>query len=298
MRTMLLTGGSGFLGREIRPMLEQSYRVHTLGLKDSDDMKVDLATTVPQLDACYDVVLHAAGKAHLVPRTEKERQLFFDVNYQGTVNLCKALEHSGIPHSFIFISTTAVYGCESGVDIAEDMPLKGISSYARSKIMAESYLQEWCGAYGCRLGILRPSLLAGHDAPGNLGSMVDGIRRGAFWNIAGGTARRSILLAKDIARVSMPLIEKGGIYNVCDSYSPTFEEIASSIAHQLGRHRPRSIPFWLARIMAKAGDILGPCVPINSARLAKMTQSLTFSNEKARHELGWEPLDVLTNFRI
>ena len=29
-----------------------------------------------------------------------------------------------------------------------------------------------------------------------------------------------------------------------------------------------------------------------------MTKNLTFINEKARKELGWEPLDVLTNYKI
>lgn len=36
---------------------------------------------------------------------------------------------------------------------------------------------------------------------------------------------------------------------------------------------------------------------INSYKLEKMTKSLTFSNEKARKELGWEPLDVLENYK-
>lgn len=38
--------------------------------------------------------------------------------------------------------------------------------------------------------------------------------------------------------------------------------------------------------------------PLNSARLEKMTASSTFSSEKARKELGWEPLDVLATFNI
>ena len=50
--------------------------------------------------------------------------------------------------------------------------------------------------------------------------------------------------------------------------------------------------------MAKVGDFLGSKAPINSYKLEKMTKSLTFSNEKARRELGWEPLDVLENYRI
>ena len=50
--------------------------------------------------------------------------------------------------------------------------------------------------------------------------------------------------------------------------------------------------------MAKVGDLFGSYAPINSYKLEKMTKSLTFSNEKARCELGWEPLDVLTNYKI
>ena len=48
--------------------------------------------------------------------------------------------------------------------------------------------------------------------------------------------------------------------------------------------------------MAKVGDLFGTKAPINSYKLEKMTRSLTFSNEKARRELGWEPLDVLENY--
>ena len=71
-----------------------------------------------------------------------------------------------------------------------------------------------------------------------------------------------------------------------------------SVAKQLGKHKPISIPYWMAWCMAKVGDLLGSKAPINSYKLEKMTKSLTFSNEKARKELGWEPLDVLTNYKI
>lgn len=70
------------------------------------------------------------------------------------------------------------------------------------------------------------------------------------------------------------------------------------MATQLGKRRPLSIPYALAWCMAKVGDLLGAKAPINSFKLEKMTRSLTFSNEKARKELGWEPLDVLKNYKI
>ena len=298
MKKLLFTGASGFLGYNIRPILEKSYDVHTIGLTDDDDIKINMAKEVPPINTLYDVVLHAAGKAHTVPKTEEEKKVFYDVNYQGTINLCKALEIAGIPKSMVFISTVAVYGCEFGELITEEHPLEGDSPYAKSKIMAEEYLTKWCNEHGVVLGILRPSLLAGRKAPGNLGAMVKGIQNGFYLNIAGGKVKKSILMAEDIAHLLPLLEEKGGIYNVCDSYQPTFGEISASVAKQLGKHRPISIPYWMAWCMAKVGDLLGSKSPINSYKVEKMTKSLTFSNEKARRELGWEPLDVLTNYVI
>jgi len=298
MKKLLFTGASGFLGYNIRPILEKSYDVHTIGLTDDDDIKINMAKEVPPINTHYDVVLHAAGKAHVVPKTEEEKQVFFDVNYQGTVNLCKALENAGIPKSLVFISTVAVYGFEFGDEITEEHPLEGDSPYAKSKIMAEEYLTEWCASHGVVLGILRPSLLAGRKAPGNLGAMVNGVKKGFYLNIAGGKVKKSVLMAEDIARLLPLLEEKGGIYNVCDTYQPTFGELSASVAKQLGKHKPISIPYWMAWCMAKVGDFLGNKAPINSYKLEKMTKSLTFSNEKAKKELGWEPLDVLTNYKI
>lgn len=298
MKKLLFTGASGFLGHTVRPLLEQSYEIKTVGLTDEDDIKVNMAREVPQLSEQYDVVLHAAGKAHTVPRTEEERKVFYDVNYQGTVNLCKALEAAGVPRALVFISTVAVYGCEFGEGITEEHPLDGTLPYAESKRMAEEYLTDWCKKQGVVLGILRPSLLAGRRAPGNLGAMVSGIKKGFYLNIAGGKVKKSILMAEDIARLLPLLEEKGGVYNVCDTYQPTFGEIAASVARQLGKRKPVSIPYWMAWCMAKVGDLLGSKAPINSYKLEKMTKSLTFSNEKARRELGWEPLDVLKNYKI
>ena len=298
MRKLLFTGASGFLGYNIRPILENSYVVHSIGLTDDDDIKINIAEGPPPLSTHYDVVLHAAGKAHTVPKTEAEKREFYDVNYHGTVNLCEALERSGIPSTLVFISTVAVYGCEYGELITEDHPLEGTSPYAKSKIMAEKFLTEWCAKHGVILGILRPSLLAGRRAPGNLGAMVDGIKKGFYLNIAGGKVKKSILMAEDIAHLLPLLEEKGGVYNVCDTFQPTFGEISASVAKQLGRHKPISIPYWVAWCMAKFGDLFGSNAPINSYKLEKMTQSLTFSNEKARKELGWEPMDVLSNYVI
>jgi len=298
MQKLLFTGGTGFLGKNVMPLLKERYEVTTCGITPDDMLKSNLAKEVPDLPERYDVVLHACGKAHVVPKTDAEKQAFYDVNYQGTVNLCAALENVGVPKALVFISTVAVYGCEYGDMIDEYHPLNGKTPYADSKIKAEEYLTKWCLNHQVKLSILRPSLLAGKNAPGNLGSLVEGIKKGFYMNIAGGKVVKSILMAEDIARLLPLLEEKGGIYNVCDTRQPTFGEISASVAKQLGKRKPISIPYWMAWCMAKVGDLLGEKAPINSYKLDKMTKSLTFSNEKARHELKWEPLDVLENYKI
>ncbi len=298
MQKLLFTGGTGFLGKNVMPLLKERYDVTTCGITLDDMIKANFVSEVPELPEKYDIVLHACGKAHVVPKTDAEKKAFFDVNYQGTVNLCKGLEKVGLPKALVFISTVAVYGCDFGDMITEDHPLDGETPYAKSKIMAEEYLTGWCKNHNVVLGILRPSLLAGKNAPGNLGSMVKGVKKGYYMNIAGGKVVKSILMAEDIARILPLVAEKGGVYNVCDTFQPTFGQISESVAKQLGKGKPINIPYWMAWCMAKVGDLLGNKAPINSYKLEKMTKSLTFSNEKARKELGWEPLDVLENYRI
>ncbi len=203
-----------------------------------------------------------------------------------------------MPKVLVFISTVAVYGRDYGEMITEEEPLKGETPYAKSKIMAEEFLIKWSADNNVVLTILRPSLLAGKNAPGNLGAMVKGIKKGFYLNIAGGKVRKSVLMAEDIARLLPLVADKGGTFNVCDTRQPSFGELSVSVACQLGKRKPISIPYWMAWCMAMVGNLLGSRAPINSYKLSKMTESLTFSNDKARRELGWEPLDVLENYKI
>lgn len=298
MQKLLYTGGTGFLGANTKPILDQMYEVTTVGITDRDEIKANFAKEVPELPGRYDIVLHAAGKAHINPKTEEEKKSFYDINYQGTVNLCKALEKVGVPKSFVFISTCGVYGIDNGNYVTEDYPLAGEEPYQKSKIMAEEFLTKWSEEHGVTLGILRPSLMAGKNAPGNLGAMVNGIKTGRYLSINHGKARKSLLMAEDIAHLVPLVAEKGGVYNVCDDTHPSFGQLEEHIANQLGKRKPISIPYWFAKSIAIFGDLVGSWFPLNSKRLEKITLSDTLSNEKAKRELGWQPLDVLENYKI
>jgi len=297
MKSLLFTGASGFLGRCLLPILYTKYHVFTLDLRNAD-YNCDLSKGSCSLKGTFDIVLHAAGKAHTIPKSETEKQSFFDVNYQGTINLCKALEKAGPPRSFIFISTVAVYGCDYGDNISEEHPLNGNTPYALSKIQAEKFLIDWCQNHNVILTILRPSLIAGPNPPGNLKDMINGIKSGFYYGIGGGNAQKSILMVEDIAWLIPLVAEKGGIYNVCDDEHPSFKQLEISVSKQSGKRAPLNIPYRLAKYMALCGDVIGKKAPINSLRLNKMTRSLTFSNQKAEDILGWQPLNVLENFKI
>lgn len=298
MTRLLFTGSNGFLGRSISPLLKKAgYAVTTLDISNSD-INVDLSKESPRFEQSYDIVLHTAGKAHSVPKNKTEGDVFFDVNFKGTQNLCAGLEKSGLPRSFIFISTVAVYGCESGENIDEEHPLNGTSPYALSKIEAERFLLDWAKKNNVILTIFRPSLIAGKNPPGNLGAMINGIKTGKYLSIGGGNVRKSVLMADDIPTLVAKTATLGGIYNICDDHHPSFYELEGVIAEQLNKKHPKSILYCLAKTIALAGDILGSKASINSEKLNKITKSLTFSNKKAREQLNWEPLDVVSNFKI
>ena len=298
MKKLLFTGATGFLGHNVMPILSKQYEITTLGITDHDNIKSNIAKEIPFLPEKYDVILHAAGKAHIYPKTQEEIKSFYDVNLEGTINLCKALEKVGLPKSFIFISTLDVYGLAVGEDIDETYPKNPTTHYAISKLQAEEYLEKWAKEKGVVLGILRPSLMTGPNPPGNLKAMINGIKKGYYVNISGGHTRKSLMMIHDIAYLVSKIENVGGTYNVCDNRHPSYNELGVCISKQLGkRHYPLSIPFWMAWCMAKIGDLVG-FLPIDSHRLEQLTKSNTYSNEKAKRTLGWEPMDVIENFKI
>lgn len=292
---ILLTGASGFLGSVIQATLANDTIVALN--RSNGAINVDLAKTIPILPK-VETVVHAAGRAHVVATSETDSQEFFNTNVKGTMNLLKGLEQSVIPKSFIFISSVAVYGREDGLLLDEDEPLLAIDPYGASKIEAEKIILEWCRQNSVIAGILRVPLIVGPNPPGNLKSMINGIKKGFYFNIDGGQARKSMVLARDIARI-IPIVSKiGGTYNLTDGYHPSFVELSTRIAKKLNKPNPRNLPLSAARLAAKIGDIFGPRVPVNSIKLNKIISTLTFDDSRARTCLAWKPQPVLDNIEL
>lgn len=285
---ILLTGASGFLGKEINKSLIKikENTVTTLGRSIENSNVCDLTIEKPIVNQKYDIIVHAAGKAHFVPNTLQDEDEFFNVNHVGTKNLLKALKDH-LPNTIVFISSVSVYGLEHGDMIDEAYPLNGDSPYAKSKILAEKEIQKFCKENGVNYVILRLPLISGCNPPGNLGTMIKAIRKGYYFRIGKGKARKSMVSAYDIAKLIPSLYGKTGFYNLTDKIHPSFKQIEDHIAGILNK-KIVALPLLLFFILSKIGDIL-PKFIINTNKLNKITKSLTFSDNKAVEELNWNP---------
>ena len=293
----MLTGGNGYLGSCLRKNLLKDNEIYTLS-RGSSDYNCDLALESPKFNHSFDLVIHSAGKAHSIPVKEVENADFFNVNFNGTLNLLKGLTKPFLPRYFVFISSVSVYGLTFGKNINEETLLLAEDSYGKSKSEAEFIVKKWCDENNVICTILRLPLVVGVNPPGNLGAMIRGIRNGYYFNIGGGHAKKSMVLATDISKFILKAAEVGGTYNLTDGIHPTFNELSKCISRNLDKSFVPNMPLIIANVLAKIGDIIGNAFPINSNKLLKITSTLTFDDSKARISFGWNPTSVLDGFKI
>jgi dihydroflavonol-4-reductase len=151
---VLVTGATGFLGRNICPYLVNlGYQVRALVRPSSDyaflqRMGVELAlgdvcdphSTIGAVEGCQ-AVIHAAGKF----RFWGEREEFFATNVEGTHNMLETSCQAGVQR-FIYISTVAVVGKPPpGEPITEETACDPQDAYQESKLEAELLVR----AYHC-----------------------------------------------------------------------------------------------------------------------------------------------------
>lgn len=291
-KKVLLTGSSGFLGSYILDFLEnKNYEVIKVGRSVKSDINLDLSINVlPKIDVDY--VIHVAGKAHVIPKTEEEKNEFFKVNYIGTNNLLCGLDTTNL-QSIIFISTVAVYGKEVGELIDEKSELLGNTPYALSKIQAERSIIDFGITNNIKTVVLRLPLVTGKNPLGNLRGIIKAIKKGYYFRIGKGQAKKSIISASDVANIIPELFDLNGVYNLTDTTHPMIAEIDSIIANKFNK-KIKSIPIYSIKVLAKIGDIFY-FFPFNSSKFEKLTKNLTFSNKKLFNDIKYRPSKGLTD---
>jgi len=294
MRKVLLTGSSGFLGKYLLKACEEfGFSAVSVGRSSANQVVCDLKKEVPQIPKEeFEKVIFAAGKAHIVPKTEAEKQDFFDVNVSGLKHFLEGLQGVKVKQ-FVFISTVSVYGLWNGNNISESDPLLSDEPYGKSKIGAEELVTLWGKEHGVPVIVFRIPLLAGANPPGNLGEMIAAIAKNRYPRLGKGSARKSMVLAEDVAQFCLQLHgQESGIFNLTDQHHPSFFEIEMHLRKQLNKPNALVIPTFVARLLALCGDFL-PKFPMDSHRYKKMTLDLTFDSRKATLELGWKPRRVI-----
>lgn len=291
MKRVLLTGASGFVGSYAKAALVKEHHVITLG-RTKADVVCDLSTTIPILPE-IEQVIHIAGHAHRVPKTPVESEAFFQNNFQLTKNLLAAIPKT-CGH-FVLISTVAVYGKETGTGITEETHLAGTTPYALSKIQTEQAVLDYCAQHNLPCLILRLPLVVGKNAPGNLGKMQKAMEKGRYVRLGAADARKSMVLATDVATLLANSFGKTGTYNLTDGQHPTFFQLEELLSSQYQKPIRAQLPLWVARLLAIFGDFTKGKFPFTTATYQKITLPLVFDDTKARKELGWEPHGVIAH---
>ena len=287
---ILLTGSNGFLGSHILESL--NFPTYTLNRSNSY-YNCNLIYDVPVFNTNFELVIHAAGLAHSNYITYDQKKLLYDTNVTGTINLLKGLTNTKIPKMFLYISSVSVYGLTTGNLVNELTPLLATDPYGESKIISERIILKWCEENNVLCSILRLPLVVGKNSPGNLGNMINAIKKGYYFNISSGKEKKSMVLASDIALHVIKIAKVGGVYNLTDGEHPTFYELSNAISKCFGHRHLRNMPLSIAKILAKIGDFIGPIFPLNSNNLIKITSTLTFDDSKARKSFNWSPNTVL-----
>ena len=146
-RRILITGGSGFIGSHLLPLLRSKGHVCLSTTDVAGDLDAESTLLrLPDESRCLeilgafepDVVLHLAGVS-FVPDAEKDPLGATRVNVQGTLGLMNALrDHDPAGRVLVvFASTAQVYDSRQGGILTEESPLRPGNNYAATKLAAE-----------------------------------------------------------------------------------------------------------------------------------------------------------------
>ena len=289
---MLLIGSNGFLGKELKKYFSKYFNLVTLSRRNAD-LCYDITNSIPLFTKKYNLIIHCAGLAHLQDSISNEFDL---VNVIGTQNILNAINVDNMPQYFVYISSVSVYGLDSGALINENFPLIAKDQYGLSKIKAEELIRSWCIKNNVILTILRLPLIVGENPPGNLGKMINSIKKGFYFNINNGQARRSMILIHDVATAIHKIYLIGGTYNLTDGFHPSYFELSNSIALKYNKKKSFNISINFANFIAIIGKFFYSQFPLNKNVISKLTNTLTFDDSLIRNVIDLQTTCVLRFF--
>ena len=271
---VFVTGSSGFVGRAVvRRFLKNNWKVTALVHPAEMDrfpfqQNERLNTVVAELNDVgtklippESVIVHLAAKVHTVPKTETERQDFFQVNRDGTIHLAEAAKRCGAT-AFVFVSTSGVYGdLLSHRTCSENDEPQPRTPYTKSKHEAEVGLLAM-QSLSFPIVILRPSVMFGPGDRGNFRKMFRMLYNGFIVLPGKAKAKKSILYVEDLAATiefaaSRPECFKQRIYNVAAPEPYTMLDMIADVEKTTRKKSfTLTVPTGLLRLPCWCGDVL------------------------------------------
>ncbi|MSU73620.1 NAD(P)-dependent oxidoreductase [Candidatus Kaiserbacteria bacterium] len=172
-RTVLVTGASGFIGRNlVRALIDKKYIVHVL-MRSTERLWDDNVIYHPvaagwdffkKSDRKFDAVVHLAGEVAINQSLEAPRSRI-ENNLAILLSLLEAVRASDHKPLIIFSSTDRMYGRTKRRTVNETEPLFPIEPYTASKIMGETALQTYAALYDIPYIALRFDSVYGPGQP-------------------------------------------------------------------------------------------------------------------------------------
>ncbi len=241
MTRVLVTGASGFIGAPLAAALA------------AGGMAVKAAADRRWLLDGVDAVVHLAGIAHIGSGVPEQQ--YDQVNHVATAELSRAAAAAGV-RRFVFMSSLrAQTGPSADHVLTERDEPRPTDAYGRSKLAAEAAVR----ASGAPFTILRPALVHGPHAKGNLASLMRLARLPLPLPFASFTNRRSMVALDNLIAAVRLVLESpaaaGETFIVADPQPLTFAEIVTILRAAMGR-RPGLVPVPPA-LFARALALIG-----------------------------------------
>jgi nucleoside-diphosphate-sugar epimerase len=226
---------------------------------------------------------------------------FEETNVRGTANVIEACRAAGV-RRLVHVSTEAVLlAGDPLVNVDETAPLRPDSKalYCSTKAKAEQLVRDANGD-GLETVCVRPRFVWGAGDTTLLPTLVEMVKAGRFAWIGGGRHLTSTTHVDNTVEGLMLAAQRGqpgGVYFVTDGEPVVFREFVSKLLGTQGVVPPdRNVPLAPARRGAAMGESVWRVLPFKGSppltRMAVWVSSLetTINIDRARHELGYEPV--------